>query len=326
MERFIALVTDRQPPVAGQPGQCPLHDPAMPPQPLRVFHAPPRDPIGDPALAQGGAARRVVIAFIGVQLGRIMRGVVRPDARLHRVEQGREHGAVVSVGPGQPRREWGATTIDHEVPFRTGFAAIRRTRADRIAPFFAAMLALSRHARDQSILPAPSKRSSSARWRRCQTPARAQSRSRRQHVTPLPHPNSVGSIRHWMPVRRTKITPHKAARSATRGRPPCGWDGCAGSNGSIVAHNSSVTSPCTFIEMAAQYRCHGFETASKYDHRTNAGLRRTITGATGCATAARGAGVDRRLQVRQPLRNVVRGEAGVIDHLVIVAERFLVAI
>lgn len=39
------------------------------------------------------------------------------------------------------------------------------------------------------------------------TPARLQSRSRRQHVMPLPQPNSWGSCSHWMPVLSTKRMP-----------------------------------------------------------------------------------------------------------------------
>jgi len=108
----------------------------MPSQPLPILDAAPRDPVGDAPLREGRAACRIVGALIGVQLGRIARGFVRPDARLHRVEQGREHGAVVPVGSGQPRRERGTPAVDQEVPLGARFAAIGRARADRIAPFF----------------------------------------------------------------------------------------------------------------------------------------------------------------------------------------------
>jgi hypothetical protein len=37
------------------------------------------------------------------------------------------------------------------------------------------------------------------------TPAACQSRSLRQHVGPLPQPNSFGSNRQGVPVRRTKM-------------------------------------------------------------------------------------------------------------------------
>ncbi len=50
MEGFVALVADRQPPVARQPGECPLDHPAMPPQPLLTG--------GFITLARGVRARR----------------------------------------------------------------------------------------------------------------------------------------------------------------------------------------------------------------------------------------------------------------------------
>jgi len=62
MERFVALVPDRQPTIARQPGQCPLHDPALPSQPLPILDAAPRDPVGDAPLREGRAACRIVIA------------------------------------------------------------------------------------------------------------------------------------------------------------------------------------------------------------------------------------------------------------------------
>ena len=47
------------------------------------------------------------------------------------------------------------------------------------------------------------------------TPRRCHSRSRRQHVTPEPHPISVGNIRQGIPLRRTKRIPGSTARSST---------------------------------------------------------------------------------------------------------------
>ncbi len=262
MEGLVALVAYGEAAVAGEPGQGPLDHPALPPQARLVLHAPAGDAIGDAPLGQRGAAGGVVVALVGVQLGGAAGGAVRAGERRQRVEQRREDGAVVPVGPGQPRRERESAALDQEVPFGARFAAIRRVRADRIAPFLAAMRALFTHARDQSSLPASSNRSSSTRWRRRHTPARSQSRSRRQHVTLLPQPSSAGSHRHWMPVRNTKMMPHNAARSATGGRPPRGRGGRVGSSGAIMPQRSSETSSCTFIPPPAQHRCHGFETAS----------------------------------------------------------------
>ena len=66
-----------------------------------------------------------------------------------------------------------------------------------------------------------------------------QSRRRRQHVIPDPHPSSCGSICQGMPLRRTKTMPVRHARSETRGRPPCGLRGRIGNKGSTRSHNRS---------------------------------------------------------------------------------------
>jgi len=77
---------------------------------------------------------------------------------------------------------------------------------------------------------------------RSHTPARCQSRRRRQHVIPDPHPSSCGSICQGMPLRRTNRMPVRHARSETRGRPPFGRRGGVGKNGSTRSHNGSGSS------------------------------------------------------------------------------------
>ncbi len=81
----------------------------------------------------------------------------------------------------------------------------------------------------------PASRSGSDPTRR----ARCQSRSRRQHVIPDPHPSSCGSSCQGMPLRRTKTMPVRHARSDTRGRPPCGLLGRIGKNGSTRSHRAA---------------------------------------------------------------------------------------
>jgi hypothetical protein len=98
---------------------------------------------------------------------------------------------------------------------------------------------LSTTARDQPIWSERASQSSSAKCIRSQTPARCQSRRRRQHVIPDPHPSSCGSICQGMPLRRTKTMPVRHARSETRGRPPCGRRGRIGKKGSTRSHNRS---------------------------------------------------------------------------------------
>jgi hypothetical protein len=75
---------------------------------------------------------------------------------------------------------------------------------------------------------------------RSHTPPRCQSRRRRQHVIPDPHPSSCGSICQGMPLRRTNRMPVRHARSETRGRPPFGRRGGVGKNGSTRSHNGSA--------------------------------------------------------------------------------------
>jgi hypothetical protein len=73
-------------------------------------------------------------------------------------------------------------------------------------------------------------------------PARCQSRRRRQHVIPGPHPSSCGSICQGMPLRRTNRMPVRHARSETRGRPPFGRRSGIGKNGSTRSDNGSGSS------------------------------------------------------------------------------------
>jgi hypothetical protein len=96
-------------------------------------------------------------------------------------------------------------------------------------------------ARDQSIWSASPRRWRSVRSSRRHTPAACQSRNRRQQVLPLPQPSSAGSRAHGVPVRSTKRIPARAARSATRGRPPRSFGGSGGSRGAMAAHSSSGT-------------------------------------------------------------------------------------
>lgn len=93
----------------------------------------------------------------------------------------------------------------------------------------------------QSIRSAARSRRSSSRCSASHTPASCQSRKRRQHVMLEPHPISSGSISHWMPVRSTNRISVSAARSATRGLPPCGRGRATGSRGSMIDQRASET-------------------------------------------------------------------------------------
>jgi hypothetical protein len=129
-----------------------------------------------------------------------------------------------------------------------GFAAVHRVGSRLRAPLFARTLMLSRLARLQSMAASSPSQLSNVSCSRCQTPAACQSRSRRQHVAPLPQPSSFGSSRHGQPERRTKTMPPRAARSGIRGRPPCGFGGCSGSSGSMASQRTSGTRCEVFMD------------------------------------------------------------------------------
>jgi hypothetical protein len=168
-----------------------------------------------------------------------------PLDRLDGLDQVFEDQRVVDVGRREPDRQRDALAVDQDVALGAGLAAVGRIRADllvRTTPLFAGTVDPSRLARDQSIVSAAPKRSSTARWSWCQTPACCQSRSRRQQVTPLPQPSSWGRYSQGSPVLSTNRMPVSAARSGMRGRPPLGLGGSGGNSGAITSQSASLTS------------------------------------------------------------------------------------
>jgi hypothetical protein len=153
----------------------------------------------------------------------------------------------VGVGGREPHGQRNALPIHHEVVFGAELAAVDRVRPRLFAPLFARTLKLSRLDRLQSMAASSPSQLRSLSCSRCQTPACCQSRSRRQHVVPLPQPSSVGKSRHGQPVRRTKTMPPSAARFGTRGRPPFGFGGSFGSRGSMASQSASGTSIDAFM-------------------------------------------------------------------------------
>jgi hypothetical protein len=97
---------------------------------------------------------------------------------------------------------------------------------------------------DQSILSAAWSSSSNSSWSFSQTPAKVQSRSRLQHVDPLPQPISLGRLSQGMPVRSTKRIPARQRRSSVRLRPGNRnrRRGGGGRRGSMIAQSRSSTS------------------------------------------------------------------------------------
>jgi hypothetical protein len=240
-----ALVAHREPAEPGEPGQRALDHPAVAAQAFARLHTAPGDARDDAALAAGPAAARVVVPFIGVQLGRAL---ARPSRALtdgrHGVEQRLEEATVVHVRGAEQERERDAAGVDQDVALGPRLAAVGRVGAGEFAPLFAGKEALSSEQRPKSIAFARPSRSSSARCSRSKTPAACQSRSRRQQVMPQPQPQPIsrGSIAQGMPLWSTNRMPASALRSSTGGRPPLGRGRCGGNSGATRAHKSSLTS------------------------------------------------------------------------------------
>jgi len=260
MDVHSPLGADRQAPIAVQPRQRPLDHPPVPSEALAGLDPLARDPDLDMAPVQEAPAAGDIIGLVGMQLGRAFAALPGwlPDAG-HGVDQVLEDHAVVAVRAGQQRGQRNPAAFPDQMMFRAWFAAIGRVRSGLIAPLFAGTLALSRLARLQSMRPASPSRSRRVWWRRSQTPASCQSRSRRQQVTPEPQPISWGSISQGMPLLRTKMIPVKHARSGTRGRPPLGWGGAVGSSGATITQSSSGTRSffiAMFYHIAPGYERH----------------------------------------------------------------------
>jgi len=223
-----------------EPCEAALDHPSVAAELLAGLDAAPGDARLDPAAQAGAPAAAMIVGFVGVQLvGSASRPAAPTRDRRHGIEQRLEWHAVVDVGPGQQKGERDAAAIRDQMAFGARPASIRRVRTCRGTPFLAAMDELSMQARLQSMRSASRSRHSSSRCRRSHTPVACQSRSRRQQVTPDPHPISAGSISHGMPLRSTNRMPVNAARAGTGGRPPFGLGGTGGSSGSMISHSDS---------------------------------------------------------------------------------------
>jgi hypothetical protein len=246
------LVADGEPAEAIEPGQRAFHHPAMAPQALAGVDRLAGNADLDVAFRQRLPAARDVIGFVGMPLVRPLTptavGLANPG---HGVEEGLEDDRIVTIGPRQEGGERQPTPLGQNMPFGAAFAAVGRAWSREVAPLLAGMEAESMQARLQSIWPASPSRSSNVWCKASHTPVACQSRNRRQQVIPEPQPISWGSSSHWMPVLRTKMMPVRQARSGTRGRPPLGLGGSAGSSGETSAHNSSLTKGVLILQV-----CH----------------------------------------------------------------------
>jgi hypothetical protein len=237
------FIANLQPAITIEPGQGPLHHPAVAPEALAGIDPASCNARSDASLAQGLPTAGVVIPFVRMQLVRSLpRSPTGAFDGLNGIYRCLQHPGVMDIGRRLGYGERDPVSVGHNMALRARFAAIRRIRSGFGAPPGAGTLAESSDARDQSIRSACPSLSSSTWCILRHTPASCQSRRRRQQVMPLPQPISWGSISHGMPLRSTKRIPVSAARLATRGRPPLGLGGSGGSSGSMIAHSASGSS------------------------------------------------------------------------------------
>jgi hypothetical protein len=238
------LVAESQPALDEEPEKYAFDYTAMFAQSTAVFGAAFGDKRFNAAVAQGLAD--FVFGVVG-PIGKQFFGTATTAASgtlngRDRVNQRDGSLRVVDVRAGVLDRQRNALAIADDVPLRAVFAAIRGIRTCLRPPKTARTEQLSTTALDQSISLASPSSSRNIRHTLSQTPAKCQSRSRRQQVMPQPQPISSGKYSQAQPLRSTNRMPVSAWRSGTRGRPPLGLGGSGGSKGWIRSHNSSVSS------------------------------------------------------------------------------------
>src|SRR5687768_1838382 len=257
MDVVAPLIADREPAVLGKPGQCALHYPAVSPQLLAALYALSCYTALYPAPSQDSLTLLIIVGFVGVHL---LGTFPRPAPTgtldgLYSIDEFFEDHRVVDVGRGGDHRERDPFSVRNKVALSALFPFIRRILAGFRAPLLAGMEAESSEARSHSIWSASPRRSSRMRCSLSHTPASCHSFRPRQQVIPEPQPISWGSISQGMPLFSTKTMPVRAARSSMRGLPPWGFGGSGGRSGSMVSHNSSVTSS---LAMLSCYPANGF--------------------------------------------------------------------
>ena len=220
MDLGVAFVADQQATEPVQPRQGSLRDPTVASEPLARLDTLAGDTRADMSLPKRTAVGARDVAQIAVHLRRpSARSATSPANRPDAVDHRDERDDIGDVRRREPRRREGrAVAVGDHVVFRAEFAAVGGIRPRRAAPLFAGACAESTAARDQSRPPTRWSRARSTARIWSQTPARCQSRRRRQQVTPE-HPSSWGTSSHGMPVRRTKTIPARAARSDAGGAP-----------------------------------------------------------------------------------------------------------
>ena len=120
------FVTDAQTPESVQPAQRPLDHPSPTPQMLFAFNASPCDPRRDAALTQPLAMAPVVVALVGVQLGRAFPGpACQARDRRQRLNERLQKARVMNIGCRQLRHQWHAALIDDDMVLAAELSPVR---------------------------------------------------------------------------------------------------------------------------------------------------------------------------------------------------------
>lgn len=235
------LEADTQFAEAGQPCMGPFNNPAMTTELFAALDTTTSDACSDAASAQRFPAMRIVVPLVRMDFVRTLPGSPgHTRHRWNRVKHRLKHFRVVPVGACDHECQRDTLPVYRDMALAAELAPVGRVRPCLFAPRGLATLAPSMLTRLQSIASYPRNRASNSRCRRSHTPSFCQSRSRRQHVMPLPKPISCGKSSHGMPVCSTNRMPFSADRSSMRGRPPFAERAAFGSSGSSVSHNLSL--------------------------------------------------------------------------------------
>ena len=241
------LVADLQAAVVSEPSQRALNHVTEAAQTAAVLLA--RLTLSGACHQRGDAACLCALEICRGAVGRVSledsRAVTRASAGAldprNQVEQRQSRDRVIHVCRSGPNDQRQALRIYDDVTFAPVFPPVCRVGTCVVPPKTARTDWLSMIARLRSISPWRPRRFSRRRCTSGQMPARVQSRSRRQQLTPLPQPSSFGNRFQAEPVRRMYAMPVSAARFGIAGRPPFGFGTGGGRSGSISFQNSSGT-------------------------------------------------------------------------------------
>lgn len=220
MDVRASFVTDSEAPKLMEPREGALHDPSVFPKAAPMFGV----SFGEngidvfcPELLSMWFGIVAPVALDGVGLlARTTR--LSPD-RGDRLDERNQLGDIMSIGRGENRGERNALRIRDDVVFRSHFRSIRGVRARLAPPKTARTDPESTTALDQSIWSASRSLPRRMWWSLSHTPASCHALRYRQQLIPDPHPISLGSISHGIPLRSTKRIPDKTLRRSSGLRP-----------------------------------------------------------------------------------------------------------